>query len=160
DLMTKINAAQNNLDELRRLKAEGERLSSGGSSQPNPEPSQELVTTGQNPGTLVPSSNERALVLVSETEQPRRRGQRGKLPEPLVRPPRSPRSLRIQLIAHNTKVRPVLEKYMESRGQSAAYNFYFDKRDARKLYEAYFKGNALGLTHITSPVRAALNQLA
>src|SRR5262249_31752477 len=42
NFITKVNAAKDDLDELRRLKAEGERLS----SQPSPEQSQALLTTG------------------------------------------------------------------------------------------------------------------
>jgi hypothetical protein len=48
---------------------------------------------------------------------------------------------------------------MDGRGLTAAYKFYFDARDARKLYETYFKGNAGGLPHLSTQVRSAIQQL-
>ena len=186
-LMTKINAAANNLPELRRLKAEGERLAGGGGAptttppqsggpqitppqigpQPNPEQALtptgnqegQLVPTGGNSGALVPTGgNSGALVLVNNPPTPT--GAKSiKLPRPLVRPT-PPGGLRMQLVAHNTKLRPLLKKYMDGLNMSAVYNFYFDAHDNRRVYDTYFKGTATNGPHVSADVRKALTDLA
>ena len=164
-MMTKINGSRNDLAALKRLMAEGEAHTSGGTTTTEPTTTE---PTSEPPGTelstevgapapisqdLVQNSAPLAIELSSSSteetpsEESTETGPEQTNTEEAEPKPNQPvfqsSVLRIQLLGHNRKVLPVLKKYMAEQNASGSFNFYFDaSTNNRDLYRKYIADTA------------------
>ncbi len=164
-MMAKINGARNDLAALKRLMAEGEAHTAGGSTTAEPTttapttepPGTELSTEVGAPAPLSqdlvqnaaplaielssPSTEETPSEETSETGPEQTNSDEAE-PGP-NRPVFQGAVLRIQVLGHNRKVLPVLKKYMAEQNASGSFNFYFDaSTNNRDLYNKYIADKA------------------
>jgi hypothetical protein len=176
ELMSKINGAAGDLATLKRLQAEGERHmgtapTTTPTTTPTTPPTTPTTTSTTEPSTelvLAPTTTpapENSLVVLDNSSSQALMQLVTTNPEPTTEGTPAPGgtnvpNIRMQLVAHKEPLRPYLKKWMADLHASSNYNFYFDTRGNKTLYNTYIVGGAPQPVQLSPEIKNKLDELA